>query len=153
MTPEERVRLALHAETVKWLLNFEWQWLVGFSFVDRVHPYHAQKRFDRLVDVINRKFYYSNYRKRRQGIYWVRAQELHRSGELHFHVLIGDSEGHCRGTNPRFARDAWFERDGLASFKSIVDRTRTVVGYVVKETHRDGFDVSPNLKNVMQVGC
>lgn len=63
---------------------------VGLSFKESIHPEEATKRYNRFIRKVNERLFGRNYRKRGEGVVWVRALEWQRRGVLHFHSLIGN---------------------------------------------------------------
>jgi hypothetical protein len=73
-----------------------------------------------LVSDINRELYGRRWRKRGQGVRWVRAMEMQRRGVPHFHALLGG--------------------DGLDELRrlSYMDRWNQLAGFAKIEPPKDG---------------
>lgn len=116
--------------------RWPWDWFCTLTFRgDAVHPEAADKRFRVWVSKINRELYGRRWRKRGQGVRWVRAMEMQRRGVPHFHALLG-AEG-----LDELRRLWWMDRwNQLAGFAKIEPPKNggAVRGYCAKYVAKGG---------------
>jgi len=117
------------------LARFEWTWFCTLTFRSSVHPEKAAKLFHVWWCMMNQKLYGRRWRKKSQGVRWVRAIEYQKRHVLHFHVLVGG-----KGTPGLVAREfeeAWFDLAGIARM-SLVESQDAALAYVSKYVSKGG---------------
>lgn len=143
---------------VTFLLRYQFEWFITFTFRDAVGPEKADRSFRRWIHRLNTHLHGRFYWKRFDNeVYWVRATEFQRRGVVHFHALVADTNP----LNERFGfnrdkddiagllywQELWFAHAGICRIEKIrVDEfvSRYVSKYVVKDGE---IDVSANLRS------
>lgn len=136
----------------EWLAEFNWQWFVTLTFRDPPHPEAAEKKFGYWVHQINQSIYGRRYKKHHyDGINWVLATEYHRSGDIHFHALLGDIEDLNVRCSRKDARNLWYRLAGIGRVDAIDDRLFAVTNYVSKYLTKGGeLTIGPGLEQYMR---
>ena len=156
-----------------------WHWFATLTFsptkwimdggrrreVDRFHPLYgmhpeaADKCFRWFVSRINDAIYGRHWERRAPGgVVWARGTELHASGRLHYHAVLGAVDCDLNKVASRYHwHEFWFWEFG----RNRLERPSSqddVVGYVSKYVVKGGVvDVSRNFEavyplNIFRVG-
>jgi len=148
--------------------RYEWQWFCTFTFREKrpigcgitsgqrllkhIHPETADKLFRVWLSKLNRAIYGTYwYKKKDQGVYWVKASEQHKSGAIHFHALLAD----IKNLNHQVSRLHWMEQWNLiAGFARIEEpaSAEMCARYVSKYVVKDGvIECSKNLRSYARI--
>lgn len=134
--------------------RLDFSWFATLTFRYPIHPESADKTFRLWVHKINRKIYGVRYYKRKgQGIRWIRALERQKRSVIHFHCLIADIPETWDKTTKDFRRlhwlDEWFKIGGIARIVAY-DKRLGACFYLGKYVSKDGeIDYSDNIANSM----
>ena len=140
------------------LLQYQFEWFVTFTFRDSVHPENADKLFTLWINELNQHLYGRRWKAApHKQVFWVRALEWQKRGVLHFHALIGDTRPlaeQIRFSKNGFSKaslmyweERWFSLAGICRIEEIKVH-EFVSRYVSKYVAKDGeIDVSENLKD------
>ena len=111
-----------------------------------MHPEAADKAFRFFVSSINREIYSRDWgRKPHRGIQWVRGQEFHKDGCLHFHALLSAPTDDLNNLFSRYRWHEWWYREFGRNQLERPRSQRDVAAYVSKYVVKDGaVDFSPN---------
>lgn len=130
-----------------------WDWFATLTFrpkaegpIGGVHPERADKAFRVLVSRINRRLYGVRwYRSPDTQIVWVRGQEFHKSGRIHFHALFAGPDRDLNHSYFRFDAINWWRREfGICQIERPMHQGE-VSRYVSKYAAKGGeVDFSPN---------
>ena len=129
-------------------------WFCTFTFKEPVHPESATKRFNRFIHKLNRKIYGCRYYKRKgQGVQWVKALEYQKRGVLHFHCLIASIPDTWNKSLKDLRRlawmDIWFKSNGIARIVQY-DKTKGASYYLGKYIYKGGeLDYSSNIADAL----
>lgn len=134
-----------------------WDWFLTLTFRPKselqtggVHPERADKAFRVLVSMMNRQIFGVRwYRSLETQIVWVRGQEFHKSGRIHFHAMFaGPDRDLDRSYRRMSVVDWWWREFGIARVERPTSQ-HDVSGYVAKYAAKDGeVDFSPNFGKV-----
>lgn len=123
-----------------------WHWFITLTFRlshttanGGVHPEKADKAFRVLVSKLNRQIYGPRwYKPGRKQIIWARGQEFHKSGRIHFHVLMAAPDRELDDCLRRLSvMDWWFREFGIARVEVPLSQG-DVQAYVSKYAAKDG---------------
>lgn len=135
-----------------------WHWFLSFSFkpahertkLGGVHPEKADKAFRYWMGNLNRDLYGPRWAKKPHGgIVWVRGQEFHKDGRIHFHALAASPTDDLNRLARRLTwLDEWYTKFGFARVEKPQSQ-RHVCNYVSKYVCKDGqVDFSRNFGRV-----
>ncbi len=111
---------------------------IGLSFKESIHVEEATKRYNRFIRKINERLFGQNYRKRGEGVVWIRALEWQRRGVLHFHSLIGNGAWKLLriGVTDLWENDIKYKRsrngENGKAWTEKYDPVKGAVGYLAK---------------------
>lgn len=111
-----------------------------------MHPEAADKAFRLFVSCINRELYGPKWGSRwHRGLQWVRGQEFHKDGRLHFHALLSAPTDDFNRLTSRYAWHEWWYREFGRNQIEQPRSQRDVAQYVSKYVTKGGdVDFSPN---------
>ena len=118
--------------------RWPWQWLCSLTFEYSKHPESAKKSFHYWIKKLNREIYGCRAQKRNQSIFWVLAMEPHKSGNIHFHALLGDVVDLNESCSRKKAHDLWYGIAGINHIDPIDENSERVSSYVCKYVTKGG---------------
>lgn len=118
-----------------------------------VHPEKADKAFRFFVSSLNRELWGPKWAKRpaaNGGVVWVRGQEFHRSGRIHFHACAAAPTTDLNSVMRRLTwMDFWANHFGWARLE-VPESQQDICGYVSKYVSKGGLvDFSANFGRVV----
>lgn len=147
-TPKTAIRHA-YAE---FLDQWPWQWFCSLTFEYSKHPESAKKSFRFWIKKLNREIYGCRAQKRNQSIFWALASEPHKSGNLHFHALLGDHIDLNESCSRKKAHDLWYGLSGINHIDPIDSHSERVTYYVSKYVSKGGeIDLCDHLEQFTAV--
>lgn len=92
--------------------------------------------------------YSSRALKKGHGLHWALALEYHKSGVIHFHALLGDTENLNDSLSRIMAAGMWVDLAGYCLVDPIDDQLLAVTNYVSKYIAKGGeIELSDNLND------
>jgi hypothetical protein len=134
-----------------------WDWFATLTFKPKhqqdsggVHPERADKAFRFFVSVLNREAFGRHWWKPgRPSTVWVRGQEFHKNGRIHFHALLAGSDRNLNECASRYAWHEWWYREFGRNRIEVPANGEQVNGYVSKYSAKGGeVDFSANFGTV-----
>ena len=123
------------------LQKFPMEWFCTLTFRNQKiagHEY-ATERFNRWIKLGNEFVYGTNFYRRKTFLNYVMAMERHKTGVIHFHVLLGSNHPKLEDiflSRATFA-DWWKKDNGWSQISKIID-DKAVNSYLAKYVTKDG---------------
>lgn len=147
LTPQEKLPGLIQAGWVSFLLRYEWDWFITFTFRDVRHAEAADKLFKVWLNQVNNKLYGRRWREHGQGVYWVKALEYQKRGIIHFHVLMSDVQNLNETLRRLSFMDRWNKLAGFSKIE-VPNRQDCVTRYCAKYIIKGGeIEISPTLSS------
>lgn len=95
--PQQHPTNLLRKSWIELLSRWHWQWFCTFTFDPEkhrsrngsIHPEKAAGAFTYFFHNLNSELFGKNWKRRGEGVFFVRTLEPHKSGVLHIHALVG----------------------------------------------------------------
>lgn len=132
----------LRSSYIDLINSYRWDWFGTLTIKENVAPAKADKFFQILIARINRAIFGRHYKRFNEGVWWLRVEEPHHSGEMHYHALIGGVEN----ASPYEFRDWCVSRIGRAEITQF-DPEKAAAHYLTKGLLNDGSNITCDLDN------
>lgn len=105
-----------------------------------ISPEKVDKAFRRLIRYLNEHLYGARWMRTcpHKGVIWVRSQEPHKDGVLHFHACLRSPSAPITQALLDAASRWWEHKFGFARFEAPRSQG-DVIGYLTKHTGADGW--------------
>ena len=132
--------LKLRRSWEEFLTPHRWDVVMTLTFGTRtcrpwleLSPERADKDFRRLIRFANEQLYGKRWIRKtwHKGVVWVRVQEAHRDGTLHYHACLHSPSKAISGSLVALLQGWWSRRIGMARVEVPTNHARAVA-YVVK---------------------
>lgn len=130
-----------------------WDWFATLTFKPQltgatggVHPEKADKAFRLFCSLLNRDVFGKYWWKPgRPSVVWVRGQEFHKDGRIHFHALLAGPDRNLNDCASRYFWHEWWFREFGRNQIEVPMCQVDVAEYVAEYAAKDGeVDFSEN---------